>query len=74
MVKSAVDTAAPVVQEGVRAAAQAAAPVVATGLKEAEKALAASGLDTSAAKPLVDTTVATTEQVRERLRGRSAVL
>ena len=62
MVKSAVETAAPVVQEGVKAAVDAASPVVASGLKEAEKALAASGVDASAAKPVIETTVATTEQ------------
>lgn len=56
VVKSAVETAAPVVQEGVKAAVQTATPALQTGLKEAERVLQASGVDPSAAKPLVQTT------------------
>jgi urease accessory protein UreF len=56
VVKSAVETAAPVVKEGVKATVETVTPALQTGLKEAEKVLSASGVDTSAAKPLVDTT------------------
>ncbi|KAI7844128.1 hypothetical protein COHA_002266 [Chlorella ohadii] len=56
VVKTAVETAAPVVKEGVKATVETVTPALQTGLKEAEKVLSASGVDTSAAKPLVDTT------------------
>lgn len=56
VVKNAVDAATPVVKEGVRAAADAAGPALQTGLQSAKDALVTSGVDTSAAAPLVKST------------------
>lgn len=53
VVREAVEAATPVLERGVKTAVDVAGPALQSGLKEAEKALTSSGVDTSAAKPLV---------------------
>ena len=65
VVKSAVDATAPVVTDYVKTAADAASPVLKSGVEEAGKALASSGLDTSAISSGAKAAVATTEQAAE---------